>query len=90
MAENDKQVGGNHYRSPLQHWDFVYHNNMDYFQGQITKYVSRWKDKNGIQDLKKAQHFLNKYIELLEGEPQQGDLFDGAEPTGRGYVDQDR
>jgi len=39
---------------------------LDYFQGQITKYVMRHRDKGGIEDLKKAQHFLAKYIELLE------------------------
>ena len=48
----------------LQHWDLVHIFKWDYFQGQITKYVMRWKDKNGVQDLKKARHFLDKYIEL--------------------------
>lgn len=63
---NNRQVGGKHYRSSMQHWDWVAANDLDYFQGQITKYVARWKLKNGIQDLKKAQHFLQKYIELVE------------------------
>ena len=63
MPANTKQIGGEHYRSEIQHWDYVLANNLDYFQGQITKYVSRWKNKNGIEDLKKAQHFLEKYIE---------------------------
>ena len=61
---NDRQVGGQHYDKPIQHWDYVAANNLDYFAGQITKYVSRWKDKNGIQDLEKAKHFLEKYIEV--------------------------
>lgn len=64
---NDTQVGGSHYKSsPIQHWDFAAANDYDYFQGQITKYVDRWKRKNGIEDLKKAAHFLQKYIELAE------------------------
>lgn len=64
---NDSQVAGNHYReAPLQHWDFAASNGLDYFQGQITKYVTRWKKKNGIEDLRKAQHFLQKYLELVE------------------------
>lgn len=63
---NDRQVGGSHYRAKIQHWDFAWDNEMDYFQGQITKYVARWKNKNGLQDLQKAQHFLEKYIELVE------------------------
>ena len=67
MKANDRQVSGNHYRkngSDIQHWDFVAAQNLDYFQGQITKYVTRWKDKNGIADLEKAKHFLEKYIEV--------------------------
>ncbi len=62
---NARQVGGGHYQKQgIQHWDYVAANGLDYFQGQITKYVSRHKDKNGIQDLEKARHFLDKYIEL--------------------------
>ena len=65
MSANEKQVDGTHYRSGIQHWDFVIANDLDYFQGQITKYVTRWKKKNGIKDLEKAQHFLEKYIEAV-------------------------
>ena len=68
MSANDKQVGGQHYKGMTpdipQHWDIVSMHNLDYFQGQITKYVMRWKNKNGVEDLLKAQHFLEKYIEL--------------------------
>ena len=46
MPANMKQIGGEHYRSEIQHWDYVLANKLDYFQGQITKYVSRWKNKN--------------------------------------------
>ena len=67
-SANEKQVGGKHYQQQkIQHWDYVAANDLDYFQGQITKYVSRWKSKNGVEDLKKALHFLEKYIELVEG-----------------------
>jgi hypothetical protein len=65
MAANDRQVEGNHYKTSMEHWDWVYANNLDYFQGQITKYIFRWKKKNGLKDLQKAQHFLEKYIELI-------------------------
>jgi len=66
MSANDVQVGGDHYKAAgkTEHWDFVHQHDLDYFQGQITKYVVRWRKKGGIQDLKKAQHFLEKYIEL--------------------------
>ena len=72
-AANSTQVGGTHYRSPIQHWDFVVANDLDYFQGQITKYVTRWRKKNGIGDLYKARHFLQKYIELTEQREADGD-----------------
>ena len=92
---NKSQVGGEHYtRQKIQHWDYVAANDLDYFQGQITKYVSRWKDKNGLEDLKKAQHFLTKYIEIVESDP--GRMWRCPSPTtalfspepGPGYVDQ--
>ena len=66
MAANDKQVGGTHYRSAIQHWDYVWANDLDYFQAQVVKYVTRYRGKNGLEDLHKARHFLDKYIELLE------------------------
>jgi hypothetical protein len=68
MSEaNDKQIGGNHYGNHIiQHWDFAWQNDYDQFQYCITKYVHRHKYKNGLEDLRKAQHHLEKYIELLE------------------------
>ena len=63
-SPNERQVGGKHYAAEIQHWDFAASHQFDYFQGQITKYVTRWRRKNGLQDLEKAQHFLEKYIEL--------------------------
>ena len=60
------QEGGAHYkRCPIQPWDYTIANDLDYFQGSIIKYVTRWKDKGGIEDLRKARHFLDKYIEVM-------------------------
>lgn len=60
---NSRQVGGSHYGlKAFQHWDMVAMFKLDYFQGQITKYVLRWRDKNGVEDLEKAAHYLEKYI----------------------------
>lgn len=68
LNANTYMIGGTHYQDidGEQHWDRVARLQLDYFQGQITKYVERWKKKNGLEDLKKAQHFLQKYIELIE------------------------
>lgn len=63
---NDHQVGGGHYKTPglPEHWDLVNMFGWDYFQGQITKYLMRWRKKNGLEDLQKARHYLDKYIEV--------------------------
>ena len=64
---NAIQHGGTHYKDKaVQVWDYIAANNLGYFEGNIVKYVSRWKDKNGVEDLKKAMHYLQKLIELTE------------------------
>lgn len=64
---NEIQIGGDHYREKtIQPWDFIAANQLGYFEGNIVKYVSRWKCKGGINDLKKARHYLDKLIELSE------------------------
>jgi Protein of unknwon function (DUF3310) len=60
---NHQQIGGGHYKlKTFQHWDFVIANGLGYFEGQITKYLCRWREKNGVQDLEKAMHYLAKLI----------------------------
>lgn len=61
---NERQVGGAHYQSDYQHWDFVYDTGMDYFQGQFSRYVSRARRKHGAEDYEKALHYADKAIEL--------------------------
>lgn len=79
MSANDRQVGGVHYASKIQHWDYVVANNLGYFEGQITKYVTRWRGKNGIEDLVKAKHFLDKLIEVAEQEALLREEHEAAE-----------
>jgi len=63
---NMRQIGGEHYKTGKSEcWDIVADHKLDYFQGQILRYVMRWNKKNGVEDLKKAEHFLQKYIELI-------------------------
>ena len=62
-GSNGVQVGGSHYRDKeIQPWDYIYVNNLGYFEGNCVKYVSRWKDKGGVDDLRKAIHYLQKLI----------------------------
>jgi hypothetical protein len=73
MAANDKQVGGEHYKKGgEEHWDRAWRLKYDCFQYIITKWVERWKEKGGVEDLKKAQHAIEKYIELQSPPMQPG------------------
>ena len=64
---NDVQIAGTHYKDKaIQPWDYIIANELGYLEGNIVKYVSRWKDKGGLDDLKKAQHYLAKLIEVVE------------------------
>lgn len=65
---NDRQPGGDHYikYGDLQPWDITALLQLDFFQGNILKYLIRWKDKNGLDDLEKCAHYIQKYIELVK------------------------
>lgn len=64
---NDTQVGGDHYKKGgEEHWDRAWRLDYDCFQYIITKWVERWKFKDGLKDLRKAQHAITKYIEVVE------------------------
>lgn len=58
---NSFQVGGSHYQGKgEQHWDIMIRFGIPYTLGCATKYLWRWRDKNGLQDLEKALHYLQK------------------------------
>ncbi len=64
-SANAEQVGGEHYkRQAIQTWDYITANGIGYLEGNVIKYVSRWRDKGGVEDLRKARHYLDKLIEL--------------------------
>ena len=64
MNQNDRQVGGDHYKKlEIQTWDYITANDIGYMEGNVIKYVTRWKDKGGLKDLLKAKHYLDKLIE---------------------------
>lgn len=61
----DTQVGGDHYRKlAIQPMEFIHANNIPYIEGAVIKYLCRWRDKGGIQDLQKAVHYLQSLIAL--------------------------
>jgi hypothetical protein len=64
MKAIDKQEGGSHYKSfVIQPVEFIHKNNIPFIEGNIIKYVLRHKSKNGIEDLKKAKHYIDLLIE---------------------------
>ena len=65
MSANDQQVGGDHYtRQAIQPWDIIVANKLNFFEGNALKYLLRWKYKDGVKDLLKARHYIDKLIEL--------------------------
>lgn len=63
----NNQVGGDHYKKyKIQPVEFIMANEIGYMEGNVIKYVVRHKDKNGVQDLKKAMHYLEMLIEQYE------------------------
>ena len=63
----DKQIGGSHYKSFfIQPWTFIRKNGLNPFQANVIKYVCRYKNKNGIQDLEKVIHYCELEIKKLK------------------------
>ena len=64
-----RQIGGNHYKqNAIQPWTYIVANDLGYLEGNIVKYVSRYRFKNNVEDLRKAQHYLEKLIEVVLNE----------------------
>lgn len=64
---NDKQIDGEHYTTqPIQTWDYISQNNLSFMQGNAIKYIARCykKHDNPLPDLLKAQHYIEKLIEI--------------------------
>tara|TARA_S200002703_G_scaffold137805_2_gene127800 strand:- start:90 stop:341 length:252 start_codon:yes stop_codon:yes gene_type:complete len=60
-------INPDHYkRGDIEVIDFILDQNFNYLEGNIIKYVSRYKDKNGLEDLKKAQWYLNRLTQTLD------------------------
>lgn len=61
----ETQVGGSHYKNfKIQPVEFIHQNGIGYMAGNVIKYVSRYREKNGIEDLKKARHYIDMLIEF--------------------------
>ena len=64
MSALETQIGGDHYRDlPIQPIEYIVANDIPYREANIIKYISRWRSKNGLEDLRKARHYLDMLIE---------------------------
>lgn len=64
---NARQEGGTHYkRFRFETWDVILDWGLGYLDGNAVKYLSRWRLKGGVEDLKKARHYIDKLIETEE------------------------
>lgn len=70
VKATDIQVGGDHYRMPIQPVEYIWKNNMNFFQGNVLKYISRYKTKGDKEDLLKARHYIDMLIEFEYGNEQ--------------------
>ena len=65
MSAIERQVGGKHYKDmAIQPVEYIQRNRLGFCEGCIIKYVSRWREKGGAEDLLKARHFIDLLIEL--------------------------
>ena len=61
----DKMIGGDHYRQGgIQPIEYIHANNLSFCEGNVIKYISRWRYKDGVKDLEKAKHYIELLMEL--------------------------
>ena len=59
------QVGGDHYKKhKIQPIEYIHANNLPFIEGNIVKYITRWREKNGVKDLEKVKHYVDLLIQL--------------------------
>jgi hypothetical protein len=77
MRSLQTQVGGTHYKDKkIQPIEYILANNMNYIEGNIVKYITRYKDKNGVEDLVKIKQYIDILIEHLNNEDTKKNKID--------------
>tara|TARA_Y100001973_G_scaffold57618_2_gene84949 strand:- start:18287 stop:18535 length:249 start_codon:yes stop_codon:yes gene_type:complete len=59
---DEDKINPSYYKKGIETTDYIVSHNMNYVEGNIIKYVTRYKEKNGLQDLLKAEWYLNRLI----------------------------
>jgi hypothetical protein len=71
MKATDTQVGGTHYKDmPIQPVEYIHKNGLSFLEGNVVKYITRHKTKNGKADVEKALHYCQLILQLEYGEGQ--------------------
>jgi len=61
----DKMIGGEHYRQGgIQPIEYIHANSLSFCEGNVVKYITRWRHKDGLKDLEKAKHYIELLMEL--------------------------
>ena len=67
LKATDKQIGGKHYTGfKIAPIEFIVKNKLSFIQGCVIKYICRFENKNGIEDLEKIKHYCDLQIQLLQ------------------------
>ena len=65
MSALDKQIGGSHYKDmAIQPVEYIHKKGLGFCEGNVVKYITRWKTKNGIEDLRKVIHYAELLIQM--------------------------
>lgn len=81
MKALDKQTGGKHYKKlAIQPIEYIHANGLDFFEGNVVKYISRHRQKNKGEDVKKAIDYCVMILQMDYGytDEEIGKLFDGC------------
>jgi len=62
----NKQIGGEHYAMKIEPIEYIEENNLPFHEANVVKYVSRWRSKNGFEDLQKAKWYIERLMQLEE------------------------
>ena len=67
LEYNSKQIKNpsRYTKGKIECWDYIIDQNMNFLEGCVVKYITRYKEKNGIEDLEKAKIFIDKIIDTM-------------------------
>jgi len=68
MSALTQQSGGSHYKGrAIQPIEYIHRNDLSFLQGNVVKYITRYKEKGGADDIAKAIHYCQLILELEYG-----------------------